>query len=268
MAKIKGKNVLVQVFKNGVWTDFGCAISVSLDVNTEMIETSEKGAGNFATFLPSKISFTGSLSGYVDLTKLSLREFRGYQLDGAKLKMIWKRTDGTNDYTESADFLITNTHDESSFVGFNSYSVDLQGTGVLALNQDFSLTPYDYKFGKTNIYTSLPYFNDAAKWSAIISSIETANSTSDYTTGTCDDVSYAVEIDYSVFIDYNVLFFIFPASVSDFTMWDEVNNVVQQNILISSGMAGVWRKDVLSTGEKVIATRYQTAFTNNIKFHR
>lgn len=268
MAKIKGKNVLVQVFRNDVWTDFGCAISVSLDVTTEMIETSEKGAGKFATFLPSKISFSGSLSGYTDLTKLSLKEFREYQLAGTRLKMIWKRTDGSNEYTESAEFFVTNTHDEASYIGFNSYTVDLQGTGSLALNQDFSLTPYEYKYGTTNIDTSLPYYNDAAKWNAIITSIETANSTSDYTTGTCDDVSYAVEIDYSVFVGYSVLFFIFPASVSDFTLWDEVDNILQQNILISSGSSGVWRKDVLSTGEKVIATRYQTAFTNNIKFHR
>ncbi|MCZ2397118.1 MAG: hypothetical protein LC100_11315 [Chitinophagales bacterium] len=268
MAKIKGKNVLVQILKNDVWTDFGCAISVSLDVTTEMIETSEKGAGKFATFLPSKISFTGSLSGYVDLTKLSLKEFREYQLAGTRLKMIWKRTEGADTYTESAEFFVINTHDEASYIGFNSYTVDLQGTGVLTLNQDFSLTPYDYKFGKTNIDTSLPYFNDAAKWNAIITSIETANSTSDYTTGTCDDVSYAVEINYSVFVGYSVLFFIFPSTVSDFTLWDEVDILLQQNILISSGSSGVWRKDVLSTGEKVIATRYQTAFTNPINFHR
>ena len=268
MAKIKGKNVLVQLFKNDVWTDFGCAISVSLDVNTEMLETSEKDAGKFATFLPSKISFTGSLSGYVDLTKLSLKEFREYQLAGTRLKMIWKRTEGTDTYTESAEFFVTNTHDEASYIGFNSYTVDLQGTGPLTLNQDLSLIPFDYKFGDTNIDTTFPYANDTAMWNAIIDSIETANSTSDYITETCDDVSYPVEIDYSVFTGYKVLFFIFPSTVSDFTLWSEINNTLQQNILISTGMRGMWRKDVLSTGEKVIATRYQTAFTNPINFHR
>lgn len=268
MAKIKGKNVLVQIFKEGVWTNFGCAISVSLDVTTEMIETSEKNAGKFATFLPAKISFTGSLSGYVDLTKLSLKQFREYQLAGTKLKMIWKRAEGADTYTESAEFFVTNTHDEASYIGFNSYTVDLQGTGTLTLNQDFSLIPYDYKFGDTNIDTTFPYISDAAKWGAIINSIETANSTSDYSTRTCGDISYPVEIDYSVFAGYKVLFFIFPATVSDFTLWDEINNILQQNIPISTGTGSVWRKDVLSTGEKVIATRYQTAFTNNIKFHR
>lgn len=268
MAKIKGKNVLVQVFKDEVWTNFGCATSVSLDVSREMVETSEKGSGNFATYLPGKITFTGSLSGYVDLTMLSLKDFREYQLAGTKLKMIWKRSEGADEYTENADFYITATHDESSYQGFNSYTVDVQGTGVLTINNDGSLVPFTYKYGDTYIDTTLPYVSDTAKWNAIISSIETANTASDYTTGTCDDVSYPVLVDYTGFAGYNVFFLIFPGTVDDFTMWDELNNILQQNILISTGMYGVWRKDVLSTGEKVIATRYQTAFSDKINFHR
>ena len=268
MAKIKGKNVHVQILKDDVWTSFGCATSVALDVATEMVETSEKNAGQFATFLPSKISFTGSLAGFTDLSMLSLKDFRQYQLAGTKLRMTWIRSEGGAEYTDTADFYITNTHDEAAYTGYNTFTVDVQGSGILLINTDTSLVPFDYKFGFTDIDTTLPYFNDAAKWNAIINSVEAENSASNYDTATCADVTYPVQIDYSAFIGYKVMFFIFPATINDFTLWDEVNNALQQNLPVSSGASGVWRKDVLSTGEKVIATRYQTAFTNPVKFHR
>lgn len=266
MAKVKGKDILVEIEDAGVWKPFGCAISCDLDVTTEMIETSETGAGSFATFLPSKISFTGSLTGYTDLTMFSLRNFRLYQIAGTKFRMKITRTSGTDTYYDIGYFFVTNTHDESSYKGFSSYTVDIQGTGALQINTDIVNTPFTYKFGRTVIDESLPYISDAAKWFFINSAVNDANDNVEYSTGTASDVTSPITINYGT--DFGIQYLIYPATIDDFTLWDEVGNVLQQNIPVSNGSSGTWRAATLTTGEKAIIVRFTTAFTNAIKFHR
>ena len=49
-----GTNGDLYIYDSGVWKLVACARSVSLNIQTQFIETSVAGAGRFATFLPTK----------------------------------------------------------------------------------------------------------------------------------------------------------------------------------------------------------------------
>lgn len=269
--KIKGKNIVIEIDVAGTWVPYACASTATLELSTSFIETAMPGDGVFSSFLPQKNSFVGSLEGFTafeEAGKISLEALRALQIAQTKFHMRFKRTSGANEYTEEGYFYIENSTDTSPYAGFSTFTVDVRGTGPLGQNiVNPVLNPFDYKYGYTTIDTTLPYVDDAAMWAAIIASVEAANTALNYSTGTAADVLDPVQVDYAQ-TGYFVRFLIFPSAVTDFNYWSEIGNILQQNVPISTGQSGVWRSDVIGTGEKVIATRYQTAFTNEIKFTR
>lgn len=114
---------------------YGCALSVTLNLVTDFIETSVSGTGNFATFLPTKNSFTGTLDGLTSLEEpnmLSLADLRSKQINQELLTMEYELTDeGGNVYTEAASFYISSSSFTGSFDDMSHFSVELRGTGVL-----------------------------------------------------------------------------------------------------------------------------------------
>lgn len=116
-------------------TTYGCARSVNLNLTTEFIETSVSGTGTFATFLPTKNSFVGSLEGLTSLeipNMLSLPDLRTKQIAQELLSMEYELTDEAgNTYSESADFYISSSSFDGSFDDMSHFSVELQGTGIL-----------------------------------------------------------------------------------------------------------------------------------------
>jgi hypothetical protein len=101
--KVKGDNVVVYIFDGGLWKPYVCATSAELNVNTEFIETSVSGAGLWATYTPTKNSFTITLSGVVSLNEtgsLGLPDLRQKQIAQETLLMRFQRTDESgNSYT-------------------------------------------------------------------------------------------------------------------------------------------------------------------------
>lgn len=139
---VKGDSVIVYTNMGGVWTMFACARTATLNVNTAMIEISSAGSGDFAHFLPTKHSFTGSIDGLVNLdnTNLRLSDFRAMQLAKTMLLMRFERTStGGLTYASEANFYITDSQDTSSYADVATFSIQLQGTG-----------------GITEIFTPLP----------------------------------------------------------------------------------------------------------------
>lgn len=154
------------------------------------------------------------------------------------------------------------------FCLFNSASAQKIIPGVVASSIQVSMPvadSFDYKFGWVNISTSGSE-SDAVKWVNIKIAVQAAIDGSEYGTGraaVADDITVPFTES-----GYWVRFVVYPSDVSTFNKWSEIDNAFQQNIALSNGgYSGVFSRDTIAAG-RLIATRYQTEFTNSIKFSR
>ena len=135
MAKVQGKDVAVYIYVGGQWLLYGCALSCSLDVQTDFVETTFLDSGKYRDFVPTVNSFTGEISGLVNLEEpdlLSLPDLRQKQLNHEKLYMTFQREDmDGNIYSDQCYFFISSSKDDASFDGLNSFSISLRGTGAI-----------------------------------------------------------------------------------------------------------------------------------------
>ncbi len=135
MSIVKGSDFIGFIFDSGEWKPYVCATSISLNVTTDIIETSVTGTGLWAAYKPTKNSFTGSISGLVDLNEsgsLDYSDLQTLQFNQTIFQMQFQRTDQDgNVYTTYGSFFITGSSDTGSFDGVNTFSITLQGTGVL-----------------------------------------------------------------------------------------------------------------------------------------
>lgn len=135
MSKVLGKNVGVYTFIGGQWLLYGCAMSCNLDVQTDFIETTFLNSGKYRDFVPTVNSFSGEISGLVNLEEpnlLSLPDLRQKQLSHEKLLMRFQREDLVgNIYSDQCYFFISSSKDDASFDGINSFSISLRGTGAI-----------------------------------------------------------------------------------------------------------------------------------------
>lgn len=136
MSQVKGENFIAKINDSGTWKGYMCARSISLSLNTEFIETSVTGNGLFATYAPTKNSFTGSGDGIVTLNEpgsLTLEDLQEKQMAQEICQMQFERTDGSgNTYTQIGYFFITNSQDSGSYDGLDLFSITFQGTGRLS----------------------------------------------------------------------------------------------------------------------------------------
>ena len=132
---VRGSNVIVLINVASTWTPYACAVGATFNVVTDMIETSVSGTGLFATFLPTKHSFTISMQGIVSLeqpAKLSLADLRKKQLNQDKLQIRFQRTDDAgNDYSEECYGYISSSSDTGTFDGVQTFSIEIRGTGLI-----------------------------------------------------------------------------------------------------------------------------------------
>jgi len=108
-----------------------------------MVETSTTGSGQWASFLPQKHSFTGTITGAVNLDTpgmLNLADLRAKQIAMTLLQCRFVRQDEQgNNYTDTCYFYITSSTDNGDLGNVASFNLSLQGTG--ALQQSFIPTP-------------------------------------------------------------------------------------------------------------------------------
>ena len=132
---VRGDNVLVEFYQSGNWFGYACARSCSFSSSTELIETSVTGSGKFKHFTPTVNSFSGNIDGITSLpgtTTVDLFKLRQYQLGHVLQRIRFKRlANNGNSYTDNVEFFITNVTDTSSFDNISTFTVELQGTGVL-----------------------------------------------------------------------------------------------------------------------------------------
>ena len=135
MSVVRGENCLLEAYHSGNWEPYACARSCSLSSVTEMVEVSVTGSGKYKHFAPTVNSFTGNIEGITHLNKpgfLTLYQLRQFQLGHVLQRVRFTReSDDGNFYINTVDFYITNVTDTISFDNVNTFTVDLQGTGVL-----------------------------------------------------------------------------------------------------------------------------------------
>lgn len=277
--KVAGKNVIIFIKVGSDWELYACATSATLNVNTDMIETSVSGQGKFATFLPTKNSFTGTLEGVTSLEesgKLSLPDLRQRQLAQNLLMLRFQRSDGTNLYTEEGSFYITSSSDVGSFDAMNLFTIQLQGTGPLS--EVASGTPvavaFNYDYGSTDINTvTVPGFGSLfPSESDFIASVDAVYTAGDELAGSEPNTGDTVTIEsFGGSTSDRVKFVQMPASEAAFTKWSEEGNPFQQNQPIDQSFdflsGNVWFKSVRD-GNPIYMTYAQTIFTGAITFSR
>lgn len=137
MSVVLGENCVVEFYDGGDWVPYACARSCSLSTVTELIEVSVQGSGKFKHFTPTVNSYTGTIEGVTHLdmpgflTLYNLRQFQlGHVLQRVRFTRLAK--DGVSYYIDTIDFFITNITDTSSFDNISTFTVDMQGSGVLS----------------------------------------------------------------------------------------------------------------------------------------
>src|SRR6185312_395665 len=128
--KVLGKNAIFYINDAGVWKTYACATAITFEIDTEFIETSVSGQGYFATYVPTKDSFTASAQGIVALNEigmLTLPDLQQRQIAHELLLCRFQRTDlGGNVYTSEASFYISHSSDSGSFDGMDTFSIEFR----------------------------------------------------------------------------------------------------------------------------------------------
>lgn len=154
MSLVAGKDYVFYIFDT-TWKPYMCARSGNMSVETETIETTVTGSGNWRTFKPTVHSFTASLDGVISLNEasgLTLADLQALQFAKTKLLCRFTQTSQAGDvYTKEAYFYITNSTDTGSFDGIATFSISLKGTG--SITQIF--TPPSPTTGKMYRYPAM-----------------------------------------------------------------------------------------------------------------
>jgi predicted secreted protein len=276
--KVTGKNVVVFVKVGADWKLYACATSASLTLNTDIIETSVSGNGKFASFLPTKNSFTGELDGVTTLDEdsmLSLSDLRAKQIAQEILLLKFQRTAGTSTYISQGNFIITESNDTGDYNDMNVFKISLQGTGDLSENIGESTdVPFDYYYGSTDIDTVVdpgaPTLFPSE--SDFIDSVDDVFTASDELTATAANTGDNITIaSFGGVTSDRVKFLQVPAAEAPFLFWSEVGNPFQQNQPIDASFnilsGNVWFKTDRD-GDSLYMTYVQTYFTGAIIFSR
>ena len=135
MSLVRGENFVFYIFTGGSWKPYVCARSGNMSIDTDLIETTVTGSGNYKTFKPTVHSFSASIDGVISLnvsSSLTLPDLQALQLAKTKMLCRFIQTSEAGDiYTKEAYFYITNSTDTGSFDGVATFQLSLRGTGSI-----------------------------------------------------------------------------------------------------------------------------------------
>lgn len=135
MSLVRGENFVFWALDAGQYKTFACARSGNMSIDTDVIETTGPGTGNFRTFEATVHSFSVSLDGVVSLNEsgmLTLPDLQALQLAKTKIYCRYMHTSEDSDvYRKEFWAIITNSTDTGSFDGIATFSISLKGTGAI-----------------------------------------------------------------------------------------------------------------------------------------
>jgi len=135
MSLVAGENYIFYIYDGGTWKQYVCARSGNMSINTETIETTVTGSGNYKTFKPTVHSYSAQIDGVISLNvsgSLTIADLQALQLAKTRLLCRFTQTSQAGDiYTKEAYFYITNSTDTGSFDGIATFNLSLLGTGSI-----------------------------------------------------------------------------------------------------------------------------------------
>jgi len=136
MSLVRGDNFIFYVYSGGTWKPYACARSGNISVETEILDTSVTGSGDWRTFEAAVHSFSGSIDGLVSLNEASLitlPELQALQFAKTKIYCRFTATSVAGDiYTQQFYAVITNSTSTGSFDGMATFSIAFKGTGAIS----------------------------------------------------------------------------------------------------------------------------------------
>lgn len=132
---VPGIDYVFYINDGGIYKEYMCARTMDIPANTDMIETTVTGAGNWKSYEPAVHSYNINLQGVISLdaaTNLTFPQLRAMQF--AKTKLLWRSvmtSQQGNTYIESGYAYISNSVPTQSFDGISTFSISFQGTGAI-----------------------------------------------------------------------------------------------------------------------------------------
>lgn len=124
------------------WKPYACARTVSINMTTDLIETSVSGSGTWRTYKPTANSWSASIEGIVHIDeegKITLEELRAKQILQERLYIKYQRVDDDgNEYNEYGYAYITSSDDTGSINDMATFSIELKGSGQLTQSESES----------------------------------------------------------------------------------------------------------------------------------
>lgn len=132
MAEVLGKDALIYFNLTGIYREYGCAESISISFDAELIETSTVGTGKDATYDYQKSTYSISLSGLVQNESLQVTAwdmvFQQRQFLTVPYRIIFTDVLGTIK-SVNGHVVIPNITMSAEQNDFMTGSLQLQGTG-------------------------------------------------------------------------------------------------------------------------------------------
>jgi len=69
MGKVRGEDVVLSINVADVLTPIACGRSISFDIQNDLIETSITNNGNYRTYTPGALNWSGTIEGLVFIYK-------------------------------------------------------------------------------------------------------------------------------------------------------------------------------------------------------
>lgn len=135
MSLVRGDNFIFFVYSGSTWLPYACARSGNISVETETLDTSVTGSGDWRTFEASVHSFALNIDGVMslnDASLITLPELQALQFAKTKILCRFTATSINGDiYTQQFYALIVNSTATGSFDGIATFSIDFKGTGKI-----------------------------------------------------------------------------------------------------------------------------------------
>ena len=141
MGLVRGENVLLSIPAIGGggvggYEPIGCARSITINVENELIETSITGSGKYRTYVPGAKTYTGTLEGLVLLTQNSsdlsgLSQLYYFMDQVVAFHFHYEMTDGNLTFFREGGFFIESITETSSFDNMATFTVNFRGSETL-----------------------------------------------------------------------------------------------------------------------------------------
>lgn len=131
---IRGGNAVLYINSSG-WKGYLCSRSFSITTNSDMIETSIVGSGNWRTYVASALNFSVSIDGLIAIettTDFTIDELESLMINGTETDFkIEYEADSGMIYRKEFSGLIESIELTSSFDNVSTFAISIKGTGAI-----------------------------------------------------------------------------------------------------------------------------------------